>query len=130
VTRSCLFLALFLVVSLVTAHGHHSFGAFYFEDQSISIEGSMVEFDYRNPHAWVHVLAPDSLGEMRKYGAEWTNPNRLRQQQITKDTLKAGDHLILTGSPGRTASEYRIHLKRIERPADGWKWAGGRGERR
>jgi hypothetical protein len=75
-------------------------------------------------------MAPDSLGEIRKYGAEWSNPNRLGQQGIKKDTIKPGDHLVITGSPARSATEYKIHLKRIVRPADGWKWAGGRGERR
>lgn len=124
--RSCLVLALAALVWQVPVHGHHSFGAHYFEDQMISIEGTLVEFEYRNPHAWVHVLAPDSLGEMRKYGAEWSNPNRLGRQGVTKNTLKPGDRLIVTGSPGRTASEYKIHLKRIERPSDGWRWAGQR----
>ena len=128
--RSCLVLALAALVCQVPAHGHHSFGAFYFEDESISIEGEMVEFEYRNPHAWVHVLVRDGLGEMRKYGAEWSNPNRLGQQGITKETLKPGDRLIVTGSPARSATEYKLHLKRVERPADGWKWTGGRGERR
>jgi hypothetical protein len=41
------------------------------------------------------------------------------------DTLKPGDRVIITGAPGRNASERRIHLKSIERPADGWAWRGG-----
>jgi len=44
---------------------------------------------------------------------------------VTKDTLRPGDKVIVTGSPPRDPSEYRLHLKRIERPADGWKWSGG-----
>lgn len=52
----------------------HGLGRYYFEDQSVTIEGSLVEFEYRNPHAWVHVMAPDPRGEIRKYSAEWSNP--------------------------------------------------------
>ncbi len=33
----------------------------------------------------------------------------------------------ITGAPGRTASKYRIHLKKIERLADGWMWGNERG---
>ena len=128
--RACFVLALAALAFQVSAAGHHSFALHYFEEQSVSVEGAMVEFEFRNPHAWVYLMAPDTGGEMRKYGAEWSNPNRLSQQGITKDTLKPGDHLVVTGSPGRTASDYRIHLKRIVRPSDGWKWSGGRGERR
>lgn len=102
--------------------GHHSFSAYYFEEQSVTIEGEVAEFDYRAPHAWLYLMAPDDRGEMRRYAAEWANPRRLRGDGITRDTLKPGDRVVVTGSPGRTASEYKIHLKRIRRPADGWAW--------
>ena len=29
-----------------TALGHHSFAAHYFEEQSVTIQGTLVEFDY------------------------------------------------------------------------------------
>jgi hypothetical protein len=128
--RACLVLALAALGFQAIASAHHSFAAYYFEEQSVTVEGPLVEFEFRNPHAWVHVTAPDSADELRKYSAEWSNPNRLSQQGITRNTLKPGEHLVVTGSPGRTPGEYKIHLKRIVRPADGWKWTGGRGERR
>jgi hypothetical protein len=120
-------LALVLVLasgSLVA--GHHSFAAHYFEEQSVTVQGTLVEFEYRTPHAWVHLTVTDDRGSRQKYSAEWSNPNRLSRDGITKDTLKAGDMVIVTGAPGRNAGENRIHLKRIERPADGWNWRGGR----
>jgi hypothetical protein len=120
-----------LLVVLVMASGslvsgHHSFAAHYFEEQSVTIEGKLVEFEYRAPHAWVHLSVADARAGEQRYSAEWANPNRLSRDGITKDTLKAGDHLVVTGSPGRNAGENRIHLKQIERPADGWNWRGRR----
>ena len=119
-----LFLGAAAAVSPLSAH--HSFAAHYFEEQSVTIRGELVEFEYRSPHAWVYVMAPDDRGTMRRYGAEWQNPNRLVQQGITKDTLKPGDQVVVVGSPGRNAGEYKLHLKGIDRPADGWTWKGGR----
>ena len=116
--------ALGVLAGALPADGHHSFAAYYLEDQSISVEGNMVELDYRNPHAWLHIVAPDNSGKVQRVSAEWANPGRLHQQGITRDTLKPGDRLIVTGSPARDPSEYKMHLKRIERPADGWKWIG------
>lgn len=101
---------------------HHSFAAYYFEDQSVTIEGDVVEFDYRAPHAWVYLMAPDATGKLQKFSAEWANPRRLTGDGIARDKIKPGDHVIITGSPGRTPAEYKIHLKRIQRPADGWTW--------
>jgi Family of unknown function (DUF6152) len=129
VTRRLFILALGAGVAVVPVHGHHSFAAYYHEDQTVSFEGDLAEFEYRNPHAWVHIEARDSLGQLLKVSAEWSNPGRLSRQGITRDTLKPGDRLILTGSPARNPSESKMHLKRIERPADGWTWAGRR-ERR
>jgi len=122
VKRTLLVLSLGFLVSSVTAHGHHYFGTDYFEDQTVSIEGTVVEFDYRNPHAWVHVMAQDSAGQMQRIGGEWGNPNRLVTQGVTKETLKPGDRVILTGSPARDPSTHRVHVKKIVRPADGWQW--------
>ena len=87
--------------------------------------------DYRAPLAWLYVLAPDADGQMQRFSAEGANPQRLSRDGITADRLKPGDVVRVTGSPGRTPSERKIHLKRIERPADGWTWGGmgGRGGR-
>jgi hypothetical protein len=104
------------------ASAHHSFAAAYFEDQKISVAGEVVRFDYINPHAWVHVMAPDPKGEMQQYSAEWSNPRRLKQQGLAADAIRPGDHVVITGSPSRKPAERTIHLKSIERPADGWRW--------
>ena len=63
-------------------------------------------------------MVPDENGQLQKYSAEWFNPSRLSKMNITKDTLKPGDTVIITGSPGRNVNERTLHLKRIQRPAD------------
>ena len=123
-TRPFVMLAPLVVAALsAPASAHHSFAAFYLEDQSVSIEGVVTEFHYVNPHAWVYISALDVEGVPRTVGAEWSNPARLAQAKISKDTLRPGDRVIITGSPSRDTQHYKVHLKGIERPADGWKWA-------
>ena len=121
-----LFAALVTLCVSAPATGHHSFAAYYFEEQSVTMQGEVVEFDLRAPHAWLYFMALDPQGRAQRFGAEWANPNRLSRDGITAATLKPGDHVVITGSPGRNASEYKIHLKGIERPADGWQWRAGR----
>jgi hypothetical protein len=128
--RLILALGLAILIEAIPAHSHHSFPAHYFEEQSITVKGELVEFEYKSPHAWVHILVRDEeTGQTQRFSAEWANPNRLQQSRITKDTLKAGDLLIISGSPGRNTSERKIHLKAIERPADGWNWRGRASQR-
>ena len=119
-------LAIAFMMAGISAGAHHSFAAYYFESQSISIEGEVQEFHYRSPHAILLFTARSPEGQMRTYAAEWGNPRRLGGQGIDKDTLRPGDRVVVTGSPGRVGSEYKVHLKGIHRPADGWSWSGGR----
>ena len=121
-TRTLLVLVAGALASSLSLEAHHSFSAYYFEDQSVTIRGELVEFEYRSPHAWVHVNVADAGGQTRKYSAEWANPNRLGQQGVGRDTLKPGDQVVIVGSPGRPGNEFKLHLKGIERPADGWTW--------
>ena len=110
------------LAATVPASAHHSFAAVYFENQSVSVEGEVIQFDYINPHTWVHVLARDENGELQRFSAEWSNPARLKQQGLSAESIKPGHQVIITGSPARNPADRHLHLKTIERPADGWKW--------
>ena len=104
-----------------TASGHHSFAATYLENQSVTIEGDLVTFELRNPHSFVNVMVKDAKGEMVRYLVEWGSTTQL-QGKITRDTLKAGDHIIITGNPARNADDPRVRLVTLCRPKDGWSW--------
>jgi len=105
-------------------YAHHSFAATYFVDQEITVEGTLTQFLYRNPHSFIKVQAPDEKGDMQTWSVEWGGGAQLTRERVDRDTLKPGDHVIVTGNPGRDPSEHRIRLHKIVRPADGWKWEG------
>lgn len=107
----------------VRVAAHHSFANLYFESETIELEGDVVEFQYRNPHSWVFLNAPDSFGRMQRYAAEWTGRAGLERSGVTKDTLRAGDRVRVWAAPNRNPTDLRVHLKRIERPRDHWKWS-------
>ncbi|MDP8989958.1 MAG: DUF6152 family protein [Acidobacteriota bacterium] len=113
-----------LVVSSGRAYAHHSFAATYFEDKTQKVEGNLVQFLYRNPHSFVHVEAPDEKGVMQRWAIEWGAGGQLGRQGVTRETLKPGDHVIITGNPGRNPEDHRLRMVNITRPSDGWKWGG------
>ena len=47
--------ALVMLVCVATAYAHHSFAATYDESKTITLEGRMVQFSFRNPHSFVQV---------------------------------------------------------------------------
>jgi hypothetical protein len=111
-----------ILLVAASAYAHHSFAATYVVDKEIKIEGDMVSFMFRNPHSFVHVQAPDDKGQTQRWAIEWAAAGQLNG--ISRDTLKAGDHVIITGNPGRTVEDHRVRMRSIFRPKDGFKWSG------
>ena len=126
-----LWLPLFAVavfVSGVRLYAHHSFAATYREDQTVKIDGKLVQFQFRNPHSFVQIDAPDAKGVMQRWGVEWGGASQLGGQGVDRYTLKAGDQVIITGNPGRNPDEHRIRMVGLKRLSDGLSWGGRPGE--
>jgi Family of unknown function (DUF6152) len=104
------------------AQAHHSFTATYDESDTVRIEGTLVAFHFRNPHASVDVLAEDENGQMVRWGIEWGGAGQLANQGVTRETLKAGDHVVITGNPSRDTALHRLRMRSLLRPSDGYGW--------
>jgi DNA/RNA endonuclease YhcR with UshA esterase domain len=112
------------IVASVPAQAHHSFPATYFVDQKITIEGTVVQFLFRNPHSFVHVLAPDKDGTMQRWAVEWSAGGALASDNVKNDSIKPGDKVVITGQPGRNPADHRIRMQAIEDKTANWKWSG------
>jgi hypothetical protein len=114
-------LAAFVLALGAQASAHHSFAATYLEDQSVTIEGQIVQFLLRNPHSFVHVQVKEKDGTTNRYVVEWGSPADL-QPRVSRDTLRPGDEVVITGNPGRNPADHRMRLLTFKRPKDGWSW--------
>ena len=113
-----------------TLYAHHSFAATYREDESITIQGELVQFMFRNPHSFVHLNVTEKDGTVRRYAVEWGGSSSLAGQGVNQSTLKVGDKVIITGSPGRGyPKEARVRMVTLQRPADGFDWGKKPGEK-
>ena len=124
-----LVLASLSALTLLTLGGglifaHHSVAATYIHGKSVKIEGTLKEFIWRNPHSFMKVEARDEKGEMQTWVIEGAAPTQLVEQGLATNTLRPGDHVIVTGQPGRIAEDHRLLLESVERPSDGFKWKG------
>jgi hypothetical protein len=121
------FLALLLAGGLAGAAStaaHHSLVGIYREHERVTIEGELVTLVYRNPHSYLHVMAPDRDRHNRLWAVESVSGQLLRQT-LSAAGLTPGDRVIVTGAPGRDDGVWRIRLRTIVRPSDGWRWTEG-----
>ena len=81
-----------------TASAHHSFAVFDMSQQK-TIEGTVSDFQWTNPHTWTWVDVKGADGSVTKYGFEGMSPNFLGRRGWSKNTLKPGDHVKITYAP-------------------------------
>ena len=130
--RRCLllFATAAVLVFGMTAYAHHSIAATYDGTKEIKLTGKIVEFDFRNPHAFVHIEVPDAKGVVQRWAIEWGGASSLGGQGVTRTTLKAGDEVTITGNPARGVDNgvHRVKMNTLFRQKDGFGWGTKKGE--
>ena len=116
--RTVLLSTLVLLLTAGSAVAHHGYGE-YDRSQLVALEGTLMRVQWSNPHVLL-MLQTESQGE---YTVEWGSVIQLVRQGIKPVPLKAGDHLIITGSVNKNPDKKILTLlTEISRPADGWRW--------
>jgi hypothetical protein len=98
------------------ALAHHG-GAAYDTSQTLTIKGTVVEFDFINPHCQLFIEAPDDSGKIVKWDGEFTNPGTLHRRGWTKEMFKPGDKITMIGNRGKNGA-YVLRVLKLEM-ADG-----------
>ena len=118
-----------LMIGALPVPAHHSFAGTYLEDaEPMKIEGVLKAFLIRNPHSFVQVEDPklkNKDGTPVRWSIEWGAAGQLASQGVRTGTLKVGDKVVVTGSPGRNPEDHRLRMRTITRPSDGWTWPVG-----
>ena len=103
---------------------HHSFAATYEEKKMVRVEGEIIQVLFRNPHSFVQLQDKEGV----RWGIEWGGATQLSRGGVTRSTLQSGDHVVITGAPGRNGEDHRMLLRTLYRPVDGLKWGERAGE--
>ena len=126
--RVSLFVVAAALVTGVTAYAHHSQAAQYDTTKQVKIEGTLVQFQYRNPHSFVQIEAPDDKGVVQRWSIEWGGAGQLTGQGVDRNTLKYGDIVVITANPSRTPNDHKLHMVTLKRTSDGFGWGSRPGE--
>jgi hypothetical protein len=94
-----LLLGTLLLPGIVPALAHHSFARFD-ADRQVTLQGTVQEFQWTNPHAWV-ILTVDRKGRAEQWAIEMNGPNGLARQGWRPKTLTPGMPVTLIDHPLR-----------------------------
>lgn len=104
-----LFAGLFMVSSPALAH--HS-TAEYDMSQVTVVKGSVTQFEWTNPHAYIHVESKDDKGKVEKWAGELGSLGMLSRVNWNRDSVKPGDQITMYGNPAKDGKTM-MHITKI-----------------
>jgi len=121
------FLGAILLVSAATVSAHHSWNTVFSEDKPLVLRGTISKVELVNPHAWIWLDVKGDDGNIQKWAVEGGPPNGLIRNGITKESLKAGQELIVHGYGARDETMLQVAGVKYE-TADGQEfWLANEG---
>jgi len=95
-----------LLLFATGASAHHG-GAAYDGDEAMTVVGTVMKFEFINPHVLIYIAVTDDDGKIIEWSGELTSPNRLPRMERgstvpwSKSILQPGDEITLSGNPAR-----------------------------
>jgi hypothetical protein len=97
-------LALLLLIPGGAALAHHSY-AMFDRDKTLALVGTVKEFKWSNPHAWMEVYVPNDKGGTDTWGVEMNSPNNLARVGFRSTMVKPGDKVTVKIHPLRSGEK-------------------------
>ncbi|HWW86918.1 MAG TPA: DUF6152 family protein [Vicinamibacterales bacterium] len=93
-----------LMFGVVPISAHHAFSSEFDAEKPIKLEGPITKTEWINPHAWIHIDVKKPDGTTEEWMIEGGTPNTLMRRGISKDTLKVGTQIVVTGYQAKDGS--------------------------
>src|ERR1051325_11464264 len=108
-------MALFLFQARLSAH--HAFAAEFDEKKPVKfLDATVTKVMLINPHSWIYVDVKMPDGKVENWAIEAGSPNILMRRGITKDTIKAGQKIVVDGYQSKDGS-HRVNGRDLTLPS-------------
>ena len=84
-----------LLGPVLPVSAHHSFAAEFDDKQPVKLDGTVVKFEFMNPHSWIHLDVKSPDGKVVRWAVETGSTNALFRRGWLKDSLRAGDLIVI-----------------------------------
>ena len=109
---ACFVLAVAFFLAAGVASAHHGTASFD-KNKVTMLRGTVTEFIWTNPHGGIDFDVKDSKGSVEKWMGFLTSPNWLARAGWTKNTLKPGDEILVSGNPSKNRS-YSLWITKVQ----------------
>jgi len=99
------------------ASAHHSFAAFFDPEKMVTVKGTVTSYQFTNPHGLIAIDVRGANGQVEHWRAETNAPVVLMRRGWSRESLKAGEVITISGWASRDGKPY-LRLRQATR-ADG-----------
>ena len=85
------------------AMAHHSF-AMFDSEKTLTLKGTVKEFEWTNPHSWLRIMVVDESGTPRQWALEMGSPGQQSRVGWKPDSVKPGDVVTVAIHPLKDGS--------------------------
>jgi hypothetical protein len=90
----------------MSASAHHSFAMFEMS-KTVTIEGTVREVQWTNPHIWIQILVKDPAnGQDVEWSIEGDSPNVLTRRGWNRKSIQAGDRASIDIHPLKSGVDH------------------------
>jgi len=109
------FLSGMTALMAVSALAHHSF-AMFDRTKKLTMIGTVVQFQWTNPHSWIEFEAQKPDGTTEHWSIECNSPNNLTRAGFRSNSVKPGDKITIMFWPLRSGEKggLFISLTRVD----------------
>jgi hypothetical protein len=102
--RRTVWLVPLMVCTFATAALAHHSSAMFDDQQSVTLSGTVRQFQWSNPHCWIQVVVADKSGPV-EWSIEMGSPSQLFRGGWRPTLLHAGDAIVVVVHPMRDGSK-------------------------
>ena len=103
-TVTALLLAAMTALIAQPSAAHHSFAAEFDASSPIELTGTVTKVEWANPHTYFYMDVTSPKGDVESWALEMGSPNGLMRRGWTRDSMKIGDVVTVTGSRAKDGS--------------------------
>ena len=93
-----------MLFASVSALAHHAFSAEFDVGRPVNLTGPIVEIEWTNPHAWMHIETTDADGKAQRWAVELVGINGLVRFGFNRKTVKVGEVMTIEGFGARNGT--------------------------
>jgi len=116
------------LLSATALVAHHGSNVSYQTDKTITVSGTVTEWEFVNPHPQIYFDVKDDKGDVAHWAAELLpTPSMMKNMKVgwTRTTMKPGDQIKLICNPSRVAGAKACLAKELEINGTAWPVAPG-----